>query len=54
MAKDDVIEVEVKEGYNASPMFTVELQNDISILATVSGKIVKTIFVFSGRSLLSK
>ena len=45
--KDDVIEVEGKVvDTMPNAMFTVELENGHQILATVSGKIRKTIFVF--------
>ena len=45
MAKDDVIEVEGKVvDTMPNAMFTVELENGHQILATVSGKIRKTIF----------
>lgn len=47
VAKDDVIEVEGKVvDTMPNAMFTVELENGHQILATVSGKIRKTIFVF--------
>ncbi len=47
MAKDDVIEVEGKVvDTMPNAMFTVELENGHQILATVSVKFVKTIFVF--------
>ena len=47
MAKDDVIEVEGKVvDTMPNAMFTVELENGHQILATVSAKFVKTIFVF--------
>ena len=45
--KEDVIEIEGKVVETMpNAMFTVELENGHQILATVSGKIRKTTFVF--------
>ena len=47
VAKEDVIEIEGKVVETMpNAMFTVELENGHQILATVSGRSVKTTFVF--------